>query len=91
MRGMMTSANSAAERNHLVTSKVLDIDQNMQVSAVVMGRRATTDELHINDDIVTIEDAEMFLKSLREMSISGGGLKSSVYPLAHPESASVDA
>lgn len=73
----------------MVISKVLDIDQNMQVSVVAIERRASTDELHINDDIVTIEEVETFLQSLREMPICSGGPKMSVYPLAHPQSASV--
>ncbi|KAH6925402.1 hypothetical protein HPB50_004948 [Hyalomma asiaticum] len=75
----------------LVTSKVVDIDQNLHVSVVVMGRRISTDEFQINDDIATIEDVKTFLQSLHEMPICGGGPKTSVYPLAHQESATVDA
>ncbi|KAH6940930.1 hypothetical protein HPB50_010436 [Hyalomma asiaticum] len=77
IRGMTTSA--------LVTSKAVDIDQNMQVSVVVMGRRISTDEFHTSDGIATIEDVKTFLQRLHEMPICGGGPKASVYPLANPE------
>ncbi|CAN8006787.1 unnamed protein product, partial [Ixodes pacificus] len=91
LRGTTTSAISAAEKSHLVTTKLVDIDQKMQASVVVMGRRVSTGELHMKDDIATIEDVKSFLQRLDEMPICGGGPKASVYPHAHPESASVDA
>lgn len=91
LRGMSTGASSAAESTHLVTTKVVDIDQNMQVTVAVMGRRVSVDDFHIRGDLATIEDVKTFLQSLHEMPICGGGPKTSVYPLAHPESASVDA
>ncbi|CAN7976711.1 unnamed protein product, partial [Ixodes persulcatus] len=75
LRGTTKSAISAAEKSHLVTTKLVDIDQKMQVSVVVMGRRVSTDELHIKDDIATIEDVKSFLQRLHEMPICGGGPK----------------
>lgn len=85
-----TDAYTAAERSHWVTTEVVYIDQNMQVSVAVMGRRVSLDAFHFRDDIATIEDVETFLQSLHEMPVCGGGPKTSVFPLAHPESASVD-
>lgn len=90
LRRMTTSAISGTEKNPLITTKLVDIDQKMQVSVVVMGRHISIDELQMKDDIATIEDVKSFLQSLHEMPICGGGPKTSVYPQAHRESASVD-
>ncbi|KAH8018222.1 hypothetical protein HPB51_000144 [Rhipicephalus microplus] len=91
VRELSTDAATSTESSHLVTTKVVDIDQNMQVSVSVMGRRVSVDAFHIRDDVATTEDVKTFLQSLHEIPICGGGPKTSVYPLAHPESASVDA
>lgn len=88
-RGGATSVINTAGTTNLVTTKLVDVDQSMQVTVVVMGRPVSLDDF-TTKNIETVEDAKTMLKSLHETSLCGGGPKKSVYPQAQPASASVD-
>lgn len=74
----------------LVTPRLVEIDQSMHVSVMLMGRPASVKELPHADPISTIEDVREFLQNVDNLKLCAGGPSIVDYPQAKPSNAVVD-
>ncbi|CAN8000196.1 unnamed protein product [Ixodes hexagonus] len=89
-RRASSSVISAADKTDLVTTKIVDIDQDMRITVAVIGRSVPLDELCAMPEVATVEDVRTLLRNLHEASLCAGGPKRSVCPKAQPENTFVD-
>ncbi|KAH6947068.1 hypothetical protein HPB50_016987 [Hyalomma asiaticum] len=80
----------SAETSHIVTWKLLDIDQDMKVSVVLMGKQVPLELLGVSNHVSTIEDITSLLGKLEGLHFCGGGPTAKEYPHIQLECAFVD-
>ncbi|KAH9371889.1 hypothetical protein HPB48_019333 [Haemaphysalis longicornis] len=80
----------AADTSHIVPWKLLDIDQDMQLSVVLMGKPVSHEVLGFSLEVSTINDITSVLKNLESLHLCGGGPTAKEYPHAQLECAFVD-
>ncbi|KAL3247510.1 hypothetical protein MRX96_056945 [Rhipicephalus microplus] len=79
-----------ADTSHIVPWKLLDINQDMQLSVVLMGRPVSPEVLGSDLEVSTINDITTLLKHLENLHLCGGGPTANEYPRAQLECALVD-
>ncbi|KAH8018263.1 hypothetical protein HPB51_000874 [Rhipicephalus microplus] len=80
----------AADTSHIVPWKLLDINQDMQLSVVLMGRPVSPEVLGFDLEVSTINDITTLLKNLENLYLCGGGPTANEYPHALLECVLVD-
>ncbi|KAH8025845.1 hypothetical protein HPB51_012877 [Rhipicephalus microplus] len=80
----------AADTSHIVPWKLLEINQDMQLSVVLMGRPVSPEVLGFDLEVSTINDITTLLKNLENLHHCGGGQTANEYPHAQLECALVD-
>lgn len=80
----------AADTSHIVTWKLVDIDQDMKLSVVLMGKPVSHELLGVSREVSTINEITSLLKHLENLHLCGGGPMTKEYPYAQPECAFVD-
>lgn len=79
-----------AKLAHVVTTKLVDITKDMQVTVTIMGKHVSLERLEVPERLLCLEDVEKLLSDLDKLRLCGGGPSTKVYPLVHPVCASVD-
>ncbi|KAL3224276.1 hypothetical protein MRX96_049564 [Rhipicephalus microplus] len=80
----------AGDTSHIVPWKLLDINQDMQLSVVLMERPVSPEVLGFDLEVSIINDITTLLKNLENLHLSGGGPTANEYPHAQMECALVD-
>ncbi|KAH8027515.1 hypothetical protein HPB51_007065 [Rhipicephalus microplus] len=80
----------AADISHIVPWKLLDINQDMPLSVVLMGRPVSPEVLGFDLEVSTINDITTLLKNLENLHLCGGGPTANEYFYAQMECALVD-
>lgn len=85
-----TSTTPTAAAVSLVVTRLVEIDDKMQVRTVLMGKPVSMEELQQTNSLETVEDVEAYLKHVNEVKLCSGGPSTAEYPQAEPRSAFVD-
>ncbi|KAH8025937.1 hypothetical protein HPB51_014270 [Rhipicephalus microplus] len=80
----------AADTGHIVPLKLLDINQDMQLSVVLMGKPVSHDVQGFSLEVSTIDDITILLKNLESLHLCGGGPTAKEYLHAQLECGFVD-
>ncbi|XP_042145145.1 uncharacterized protein LOC121835224 [Ixodes scapularis] len=84
-------AGDTTRMSHMVTVKLIDIDQDMRANIFLMGKRVSCEALGFTCEVSTIEDVESLLGKLEGIHLCGGGPTKKMYPEVQPECAFLDA
>ncbi|KAH7931609.1 hypothetical protein HPB51_029777 [Rhipicephalus microplus] len=72
----------AADTSHIVQWKMLDINQDMQLNVVLMGKPVSHEVLGFSLEVSTIDDITILLKNLESLHLCGGDPMAKEYPHA---------